>query len=87
LFDTSSRIGAITEPQLDNALKSRNIPIKPYDVEPALKQYNDIVRKYQVRGTPTFVFIYSPTDVRKYSGSQKIKEGLAELRKVLEHPN
>jgi protein-disulfide isomerase len=87
LFDTASRIGAITEPQLDNALKARNIAMKPYDVEPALKQYNDIVRKYMVRGTPMFVFVYSPADVRKYSGSQKIKEGLVELRKVLEHPN
>jgi protein-disulfide isomerase len=87
LFDTASSIGAITEPQLDNALKSRNILIKPYDVEPTLKQYNDIVKQYQVRGTPTFVFVYSPTDFRKYSGSQKIKEGLVELRKVLGHPN
>jgi len=86
LFDTASRIGAITEPQLDNALKSRNIPIKPYDVEPTLKQYNDIVRQYKVRETPTFVFVYSPADVRKYSGSQKIKEGLVELRKVLGYP-
>lgn len=87
LFDTASRIGAITEPQLDNALKVRNIPIKPYDIEPTLKQYNDIVRKYMVRGTPTFVFVYSPTDVRKYSERQKIKEGLLELRKVLGHSN
>ena len=86
LFDTASRIGAITEPQLDNALKSRNIPINPYDVEPTLKQYNDIVKQYQVRGTPTFVFVYSPTDVRKYSGSQKIKEGLVDLRMALRRP-
>jgi len=83
LFDTASRIGAITEPQLDNALKSRNIPINPYDVEPTLKQYNDIVRKYKVRGTPTFVFVYSPADVRKYSGSEEIRKGLSDLRKAL----
>ena len=83
LFDTASRIGAITEPQLDNALKSRNIPIKPYDVEPTLKQYNDIVRQYKVRGTPTFVFVYSPADVRKYSGSEEIRKGLSDLRKAL----
>lgn len=31
-------------------------------------------------GTSTFVFIYSPTDVRKYFGNQKTKEGLVELR-------
>jgi len=86
LFDTASRIGAITEPQLDNALKSRNIPIKPYDVKPTLTQYNDIVRQYRVRGTPTFVFVYSPTDVRKYSSSEEIRKGLSDLRKALGRP-
>jgi len=86
LFDTASRIGAITEPQLENALKSRNIPIKPYDVKPTLTQYNDIVRKYQVRGTPTFVFVYSATDTRKYTGGKEIQKGLSELRKALGRP-
>jgi thioredoxin-related protein len=71
---------------LENALKARNIPIKPYDVKPTLTQYNDIVRKYQVRGTPTFVFVYSSTDIRKYTGSQEIKKGLSELRKALGRP-
>jgi len=86
LFDTAWRTGAITEPQLENALKSRNIPIKPYDVEPTLKQYNEIVRQYKVRGTPTFVFVYSPADVRKYTGSEEIRKGLSDLRKVLGQP-
>jgi hypothetical protein len=83
LFDTASRLGAITEPQLENALKVRNIPLKPYDVKPVLMQYNDIVRKYQVRGTPTVVFVYSSTDTRKYSGDKDIKKGLSELRTAL----
>ena len=83
LFDTASRIGAITESQLENALKSKNIPITPYDVKPTLTQHNGIVRKYQVRGTPTFVFVYSSTDIRKYTGGQEIKKGLYELHKAL----
>jgi thiol:disulfide interchange protein DsbA len=86
LFDTASRIGAITEPQLENALKARNVPLKPYDVKPVFKQYNDIVRKYQVRGTPNIVFVYSSTDIRKYSGDKNIKKGVSELRTALGHP-
>jgi len=86
LFDTASRIGAITEPQLENALKSRNVPLKPYDVNPVLKQYNDIAKKYQVRGTPTIVFVYSSTDIRKYSERKDIQNELTELRKVLGRP-
>ena len=86
LFETASCIGAITEPQLENALKARNIPLKPYDVKPVFKQYNDIVRKYQVRGTPNIVFVYSSTDIRKYSGDKDIKKGVSELRTALGHP-
>jgi len=71
---------------LENALKSRNVPLKPYGVKPVLKQYNDIVRKYQVRATPTVVFVYSSTDTRKYSGDKDIKKGLSELRKALRRP-
>lgn len=83
LFDTASRLGAITEQQLENALKSKNIQIRPYDVKPTFKQYNDIVRKYRVRATPTVVFVYSSTDTRKYSGDKDIKKGLSELRTAL----
>lgn len=86
LFDTASRIGAVTEPQLQDTLKSRNISLKPYDVTPVLAQYNELVKKYRVNGTPTFVFVYSPADIRKYSEREKIMTGLAELRKVLGRP-
>jgi thiol:disulfide interchange protein DsbA len=86
LFDTASRMGASTEPQLENALKSRNIPLRPYDVNPVLKQYNDIVRKRQVRGTPTIVFIYSSTDIRTYSVRKDIQNGFSDLRRALGRP-
>lgn len=86
LFETASRIGAVTEPQLENALKARNVSLKPYDVRPVFKQYNDIVRKYQVRGTPNVVFVYSSTDIRKYPGEEDIKKGFSELRTALGHP-
>jgi len=86
LFEKAYRIGAITDEHLENALQEANIPIKPYDTRPSLSKYNDIIKKYEVRSTPTFVFIYSPTDIRKYSGSEPIRKGMAEFLKELGHP-
>jgi hypothetical protein len=44
------------------------------------------IRKHQVRGTPTIVFVYSSTDIRKYSGGKDIKKGVSELRTALGRP-
>jgi protein-disulfide isomerase len=86
LFEKAYRIGAITEQHLENALQEANIPIKPYDTRPSLSEYNHIAKKYKVNSTPTFVFIYSPTDVRKYAGSEPIRKGMAEFLQELGQP-
>jgi len=83
LFDKASRLGAITEPQLVNALQAEHIPLAPFDIQPALMQYNGLVKKYQVRGTPTLVFVYSPQDFRKYIGGKEIVRGLTEIDQAL----
>ncbi len=83
LFDAASRLGAITEPQLVKALQAEQIPLAPFDVQPVLAQYNGLVRKYQVRGTPTFVFVYSPQDIRKYIGGKEIGRGLTEIDQAM----
>jgi protein-disulfide isomerase len=86
LVDTASRIGAITELQLEAALKARDVSLKSYDVKPVFARYNGMVQEYQVSGPPTFVFVYSDKDVRKYTGREKIMKGLAELRRAMERP-
>ena len=83
LFDKASRLGAVTEPQLVNALQAEQISLTPFDVQPVLTQYNGLIKKYQVRGTPTFVFVYSSQDARKYVGDRDIKRGLTELDQAL----
>ena len=83
LFDKASRLGAITEPQLVNALQAEHIPLAPFDVQPVMAQYNGLIKKYRVRGTPTFVFVYSPQDVRKYVGGKEIGRGLVEIDQAL----
>lgn len=84
LFEKASRIGAITEQHLENALWEANIPIKQYDTNKSLKRYKEIITKYKAHATPTFVFIYSPADIRKYSGSEPIRKGMAEFLNTLE---
>jgi len=42
-----------------------------------------MIKKYRVYSTPTFVFVYSPKDIRTYSGSEEIRNGMGELLKSL----
>ena len=86
LFDKASRLAAIKEEHLENALRAANISIKPYDIKKSLDRYKSMIKKYKVRSTPTFVFIYSPTDVRNYSGSEPIRKGMAEFLKATDRP-
>ena len=84
LFEKASRFGAITEQHLANAMREANIPIKEYDTNKSLERYKEMITKYRAHSTPTFVFIYSPADIRKYSGSELIRKGMAEFLNTLE---
>jgi len=86
LFKKASSLGAITAEHLERDLKSEGIAIKPYNIKASLARYTELIGKYGVRSTPTFVFVYSPTDIRKYSGSEPVKKGIAELKKALPAP-
>lgn len=69
---------------MDALLKALYIlAIKPYDTKASLARYMWLIGKYGVCSTPTFVFVYSPTDIRKYSGSEPVKKGMAELMQSL----
>jgi len=84
LFEKSSRLGAVTAEHLERDFASAGIATKPYDINPSLARYRELIGKYDVRSTPTFVFVYSPADIRKYSGSEPVKKGMAELAGALE---
>ena len=83
LFKKASSLGAVTAEHLERDLKSEGIAIKAYDTKASLARYTELIRKYSVHSTPTFVFVYSPADVRKYSGSEPVKKGMAELKQAL----
>lgn len=84
LYDKAYRMGAITAEHLERDLNAEGIPFTPYDVRPSLDKYDTLIKKYRAYSTPTFVFIYSPKDIRTYSGSEPIKKGMEELLKALE---
>jgi len=83
LCDKADRLGAITAEQLERDLKAEGIPFKPYNVRPSLDKYDALIGRYQVSSTPTFVFIYSPKDIRTHTGSEDIRKGMEEFLKAL----
>jgi len=84
LFEKASRLSAIQDRHLENALRAANIAIKPYGIKQSLDKYKSLIKKYKVRSTPTFVFIFLSADVRKYSGSKPIRKGMAEFLQAID---
>lgn len=86
LFKKASSLGAITAEHLERDFQSEGIAIKPYDIKASFSEYSERIKKHGVHSTPTFVFVYSPADIRKYSGSESVKKGMAELKQALSAP-
>jgi len=83
LFSLAKTRTALNEDDLKKALKEQKIPFIPYDVKPVYPLLNKIITTHKVKSTPTCVIKYSDTDVRKYTGSFEIQNGLAMLRASL----
>lgn len=83
LFSLAKNRTALDEDDLKKALKEKNVPFIPYDVKPVYPLLNNIITTHKVKSTPTCVIKYSDTDVRKYTGSFEIQNGLAMLRASL----
>jgi hypothetical protein len=83
LFSLAKAGTALNEDDLKKALKAENIPFTPYDVKSVYPLLNKIITTHKVKSTPTCVIKYSDTDVRKYTGSFEIQNGLAMLRASL----
>jgi len=83
LFSLAKNRIALNEDDLKKALKEQNVPFIPYDLKLVYPALNKIISTHKVKSTPTCVVKYSDTDVRKYSGSFEIQNGLAMLRATL----
>jgi protein-disulfide isomerase len=60
-------------------LSEQKIAWKPYDEKPVFQQLSGMIKQNDVNRTPTCVIKYSPTDVKKYVGDDKIWDGLKQL--------
>ena len=80
LFDAAQDRHIQTEEALVAYLKEQKISWKIFDEKSILSMLNDIIRKNIIGSTPTCVIKYSPTDVKKYIGDDKIWEGLTKLK-------
>jgi len=86
LFTLAKSNNVTTEDDLANALRKQRVAFKPYDLKNVFAALTEIVRKYNIRSTPTCIVKYSDTDVRKYLGPDEIKKGLSLLQSTLKNP-
>ena len=80
LFSLAKTHTAITESDLKKELKAQGVAFVHYDLKPVYPELIRIIDTHKVKSTPTCVIRYSDTDIRKYTGSFEIKNGLAMLR-------
>ena len=83
LFSLARNHVAQSEDELKKALKAGGIPIAVYDLSPVYPALNKIINTYQAKSTPTCVIKYSSDDIRKYTGTFEIRNGLGMLRATL----
>jgi protein-disulfide isomerase len=83
LFSLARNHAAQSEDELKKALKAEGIPIAVYDLSPVYPALNKIINKYQAKSTPTCVIKYASDDIRKYTGTFEIRNGLGMLRATL----
>jgi hypothetical protein len=82
LFSLADRLVS-QESELERSLKSQGIAMRPYNPRPIFDQFNQIIKKFKVTGTPTIVIKYSEEEVLEYSRGKDIRDGLALLRQRL----
>jgi hypothetical protein len=80
LFSLAKNQAIHDDSSLSKALAAQGIAFKPYDLRPVYQALNKIIKTHSVSKTPTCIVKYSNADIRKYTGTYEIKNGLAMLR-------
>jgi protein-disulfide isomerase len=79
LFSIAKANTVSTEEALALELKAQRVVFQRYNLSNVYVTMNEIMKKYDIRSTPTCVVRYSDSDIHKYSGPEEIKEGLSLL--------
>lgn len=80
LFSMAKNPAVNNDESLSKALAAQGIAFKPYDLKPVYQEINKIIKTHSVSKTPTCIVKYSNADIRKYTGTFEIKNGLAMLQ-------
>ena len=83
LFSLAKNRTALNENDLRKALIAQGVSFAPYDLKPVYPELNTIITTHKAKSTPTCVVMYSNSDIRKYSGTFEIQNGIAMLRASL----
>jgi len=86
LFSLARSQSAQSEEELKKVLNTEGVPFAVYDLTPVYPALNKMINAYKVRSTPTCVVKYSNEDVRTYTGTFEIRNGLAVLHATLSSP-
>jgi thiol-disulfide isomerase/thioredoxin len=80
LFSLAKNKTISEEAGLAKALRERKVAFEPYDLRPVYQIWNKLIQEHKVRSTPTCIVKYSNTDIRTYTGTFQIRNGLAMLQ-------
>ena len=80
LFSLAKNQNINNDESLAKALTAQGIIFNRYDLKEVYQALNLMIKTYAVRTTPTCIVKYSDSDIRKYSGINEIRNGLAMLR-------
>ncbi|MCX5854860.1 MAG: thioredoxin domain-containing protein [Deltaproteobacteria bacterium] len=80
LFHAAQEKNIQSKELLVNYLKEQKISWKEYDEKTVLQMLNMMIKQNKINATPTCVIRYSPSDAKKYVGTDEIWDGLNKLK-------
>jgi len=76
LFSIAKTNTVFTEEQIASELRAQGIVFQPYNLTSVYALLNEMIKDYNIRSTPSCIVKYSDGDIRHYTGSRDIKQGL-----------
>jgi Asp-tRNA(Asn)/Glu-tRNA(Gln) amidotransferase A subunit family amidase len=83
LFELAQSEAVKTERELIRALERNDIRLEPLEVNPILRQWNDLIQRHEIKSTPACVISWPPRAPQTHIGGTAMIEGLVELMEEL----
>ncbi|MFH1138638.1 MAG: hypothetical protein V1816_21390 [Pseudomonadota bacterium] len=83
LFDVARTKSIVTDQELIQELKARDIKIKLTDTTPIFNQWRELIARFKVESTPTCVVVKPGEKDKVYAGGKEIRKGLDQFRREL----